>query len=541
MIDNSIVDKIIEVAQCYEVIKDFVTLKKAGANWVGLSPFTDEKTPSFTVSPIKNIWKDYSSGNGGHAVTYLMKARGMNFPDAIKYLGKKYNIEIQENKKFNSYDLRKQKDKKAQYSALDFSKKHFTSNLLTKNDKALQYLKNRGFTSDTMVKFELGYSLDSWTDLLDHSVENKHAQEDLLEVDLLSQKGRRHFDKFRDRLMFPIVDVQGKTIGYGARILTDDKTQAKYLNSSETALYKKSYVLYGINLAIQEIIREDMCYVVEGYTDVISFHQSGVCNTVASCGTALTIEQLKVIKRYTQNVAFIFDGDRAGTKATYKSIDLALEAGLNVSVLKLKDVDPDELAKSTKDLKQHIVKNLMDFVDYKVTFIDHTKIDAKAKYINNIITSVTLIEDSVKRKLYSNKVTEIFNLDKKDFTKIVQAQKKAFKPSLRKKHVFVSKYISLLNDVCENNPKHSIDGICLLNYVILKIQELEDPILEDFVIDYSDEKDLILNESTELVLKEEISSIFNKIKLEFMNSKLSNIQDENLNFIQDLIYIKQNV
>jgi DNA primase len=538
MISNDIVDKIIEVSDCYEVIKDFIDLKKSGSNWVGLSPFSDEKTPSFTVSPAKNVWKDFSSGNGGHAISYLMKAQRMSFPEAIKYLGSKYNIEIKETSKRDSFDLQNQKDKKARYSALDFSKNHFYNNLI-KSKEVIQYLKKRGFTPRIVKKFQLGYSLDSWSDLLDNALKNKHSHQDLEDVNLVSLSKRKYFDKFRNRLMFPISDTQNRVIGYGARILTDNKKEAKYLNSSETNLYKKSYVLYGLNLAIQEIVRQDICYVTEGYTDVISFHQNNVENTVASCGTALTVEQLSVIKRYTNNIAFIFDGDKAGVKATYKSINMALEVGFNVSVLKLIDVDPDELSKSTKDLAKYIKDNLTDFVDYKISFIDDSKIDIKAKHINNIIESIKLIEDSVKRKLYLGKISKIFNLDKDDVSRVAKPKKKAFKPSFNKSNLFAQDHLNSLSNICKNNTNVSINGISVLNYVILKIQELEDPFLKGFKIDYHDNKDLVIEKSKELFLIDEINDIFKFIKLDFVNKKLTNITDEDLNFIQDLISIKQ--
>jgi DNA primase len=543
MIDNLVIEKIIEASDCYEVIKDFVELKRNGSNWTGLSPFTDEKTPSFIVSPVKNIWKDYSSGNGGHAITFLIKARKMNFPEAIKYLGNKYGIEVKDKKKSysNSNDALQASTKKSYYAALEFSSNHFHGNL-KKNKKTLDYLTGRGFTTEIIDKFNLGYSLNSWDDLYKSSLKAGYYSKDLNDVDLLSNKSRKFFDKFRDRLMFPISDTQGKVIGFGARILNEDKDQPKYLNSSETVLYKKSFVLYGFDLSVQDIIRKDSCYIVEGYTDVISFHQSGVSNTVASCGTALTIEQLKIIKKYTQNVSFIFDGDKAGVKATYKSIDLALEIGLNVSVLKLENVDPDELSKSKKDLSGYIDHNLMDFVDYKVSFIKNSKIDLKAKHINGIIKSVTFIEDSIKRKLYLKKVKDLFSLDKKDVTDLIQAQKKSFKASFKKVNVFTQQHLNSLNEICINNPKLSIEGVSLLNYVILKIQELESGEIKGFIINPNNNKNLIVNDSKEKIFLDEIYEIFKLIKLDFINIKLTNLSPEdNLDYLQDLIFIKQNI
>lgn len=540
MIDNSIIEQIIEVSDCYEVIKDFLPLKKVGTNYVCLSPFTDERTPSFNVSPVKNLWKDYSSGKGGHAVSFLMQARGMNFPEAIKYLGKKYNIEITENRKPNNFELQKLKNKKSHLAVLEFSKKHFYKNLLN-SETTKEYLKGRGFTPKIVKKFNLGYSLDSWNDLTNVAKLNKFSQIYLEEVDLAQCKNRRYFDKFRNRLMFPIQNIKHEVIGYGARILSDDKKQAKYLNSKESNIYQKSKVLYALNFAIPEIVKQDVCYITEGYTDVISFHQRGVINTVASCGTSLTVEQLKILKRYTHNIVLVFDGDRAGVDATHRSIDLAFQVGLNVSVIKLENVDPDEFAKTTNNLSDYLYENKMNFVNYKASFIDHSKIDEKSTKINDMIKSISLIDDAIKKEIYSIEISKLFDIKVDKVLTISKQQNKASKKLYKKSNTFSSNYLNDLLDIVKMNSNLSIKGISISNYIVLKIQELENGEILDFVVKYKTDKNLVVKETKESILIDEIDRIFKLIKIENVNTKLTNITNENLDYIQDLIYIKQNI
>lgn len=537
MIENSVIDEIIEVSRCEEVIQDFISLKKSGANWVGLSPFTNEKTPSFTVSATKNIWKDFSSGKGGNAIAFLMQAQKMSFPESLKYLAEKYNIDLKI-KKQTFYDLENISNKKECYAALNYSKDYYYNNL--KKTKLVQtYLIDRGFTPAIVKKFKLGYSLDSWNDFLNNAIANNYLSDVLEKVDLVFTKDRRTtFDKFRNRLMFPIFDVQSRVIGYGARILIDDKKEAKYLNSRETEFYKKSSVLYGLNFAVSEIVKQDICYVTEGYTDVISFHQKEVCNTVASCGTALTEDQLKIIKRYTHNVCFVFDGDRAGIKATFKAIDLALALDFNVQIIKLIDVDPDEFAKTTDNLSDYLYYNALDFVDYKASFIDDLKIDEKSKIINHIIKSISFISDSIKKELYTSKVSSLFQLKPKQVLIEVENEKKLFKQSYIKRKVNRNSFAFSLNEIAESNPELSIQGISVCNYIIYKIQQLEEPEVPDLEIDFNSVS-LFHDQDLEIIIKQQIDDIFKSIKFEFINLKINSVTNENLNFVQDLIFIKQ--
>lgn len=539
MIDNSIIDEVIDVSRCNEVIGDFITLKKSGSNWVGLSPFTNERTPSFTVSLTKNIWKDFSSGKGGNAIAFLMEAQKMSFPDSIKYLCKKYNIDFKQ-KKRTSYELDNIKNKKECLEALNFSKNYYYNNLKN-NIIPKNYLINRGFTPAIVKKFKLGYSLDLWNNFTDEAVANGYISDILEKVDLTVKKDRRNsYDKFRNRLMFPIFDTQNRTIGYGARTLSNDKKEAKYLNSKETFLYKKSFVLYGLNFAVQNIVRQDLCYVTEGYTDVISFHQKDICNTVASCGTALTIEQLKIIKRYTYNVCFVFDGDRAGIEASFKAIDLALGLDLNVSLIKLENSDPDEFSKTQENLQDYLESNSLNFVEYKSSFIDDSKIDEKSRIIKNILKSISFIPEDIKRELYIEEVSRRFNLDVSSSVKEVKTQKKAFKQSLIKSNTYTTPYAISLNKIIESNPKLSLNSVSIPNYIISKVYELEHSILKEFIVDYSFEE-LIVDVKKEAIVIDEIDEIFKSIKNEFIKTKIESITYEDLNFIQDLIFIKQNL
>jgi len=350
LISKSTIDKVFETARLEEVIGDFVQLKKSGSSFKGLSPFTDERTPSFMVSPVKQIWKDFSSGKGGNVVAFLMEHEHFTYPEAIKYLAKKYNIEIEETVQSNE-DKQQANERESMYLVSDYAQKYFHDTLLNKEKgKAigLTYFKERGFTNQTIEKFKLGYSLDEWEAFTKNALENGYALEFLEKTGLTIVKGEKQFDRFKGRVMFPIHSMSGRVLGFGGRILTSDKKVAKYLNSPESDIYHKSKVLYGIYQAKQSIAKEDNCYLVEGYTDVIQFNQRGIENVVASSGTALTPEQIRLINRLTKNITVLFDGDAAGLRASLRGIDLILEQGMNVKVCTFPEgEDPDSFAKNT--------------------------------------------------------------------------------------------------------------------------------------------------------------------------------------------------
>ncbi|RUA12190.1 MAG: DNA primase, partial [Flavobacteriia bacterium] len=354
MISKTTIDQVYETARLEEVIGDFVQLKKSGSNFKGLSPFTDERTPSFMVSPVKQIWKDFSSGKGGNVVAFLMEHEHFTYPEAIKYLAKKYNIEIEETEQ-TSEEKEQANERESMYLVSEHAQKYFAQTLWESGPgKAigLSYFKERGFTDETIKKFGLGYSLDEWEAYTQTALDQGYQLEFLEKTGLTIVKEQtsgevKRFDRFKGRVMFPIHSMSGRVLGFGGRILGNDKKAAKYLNSPESDIYHKSKVLYGIYFAKQAIAKEDNCYLVEGYTDVIQMYQKGVENVVSSSGTALTPEQIRLINRLTKNITVLFDGDAAGLRASLRGIDLILEQGMNVKVCTFPEgEDPDSFAKN---------------------------------------------------------------------------------------------------------------------------------------------------------------------------------------------------
>lgn len=418
MISKATIDTVFETARVEEVIGDFVQLKRAGSNFKGLSPFSDERSPSFMVSPVKQIWKDFSSGKGGNAVAFLMEHEHFTYPEAIRYLAKKYNIEIEETQQT---DLEKANTdiRESMYLVSEFAKDFFHNTLLHSDEgKAIgySYFKERGFTHETIKKFSLGYSPETWDALTNEALGKGYKLEFLESTGLTIPREDRPFDRFKGRVMFPIQSMSGRTLGFGGRILGNDKKVAKYLNSPESDIYHKSKVLYGIFHAKQAIAKQDNCYLVEGYTDVIQFHQSGIENVVASSGTALTPDQIRLINRLTKNITVLFDGDAAGLRASVRGIDLILEEGMNVKVCTFPDGDdPDSFAKksSYEDLVAYLENNAKDFIQFKASLLmDETKNDPikKAELIRDMVTSISKIPDRIKREIYIQECSRIMDI-----------------------------------------------------------------------------------------------------------------------------------
>lgn len=374
MITKETIDKVYEAARVEEVIGDFVQLKRAGSNFKGLSPFSDERSPSFMVSPAKGIWKDFSSGKGGNAIAFIMEHSQFTYPEAIRYLAKKYNIEVEETE-LSDEDKVVANERESLFLVSEFASKYFQDMLLNSEEGkaiALTYFKERGFTNETIKKFGLGYSPSTWDALTKEALGKGYKLEFLEKTGLTIVGEDKQFDRFKGRVMFPIQSMSGRVLGFGGRILTNDKKSAKYLNSPESDLYHKSKVLYGIFHAKQSIAKNDNCYLVEGYTDVIQMHQAGIENVVASSGTALTPDQIRLINRLTKNVTVLFDGDAAGLRASIRGIDLILEEGMNVKVCTFPDGDdPDSFAKKTplQDLIQYFEENAMDFIQFKASLL----------------------------------------------------------------------------------------------------------------------------------------------------------------------------
>ncbi|KIM09685.1 MAG: DNA primase [Sulfurovum sp. FS06-10] len=418
MISKDTIEKVFETARVEEVIGDFVQLKRAGSNLKGLSPFVNEKSPSFMVSPVKQIWKDFSSGKGGNAVTFLMEHEHFTYPEAIKYLAVKYNIEIEETVQTDE-DVAQANEKESMYLVSEFAQKYFHHTLLeTDEGKAigLSYFKERGFTLDTIKKFGLGYSPETWDAFTKEALGKGYKLDYLDKTGLSIVKEDKQFDRFKGRVMFPIQSMSGRVLGFGGRILTNDKKAAKYLNSPESDIYHKSKVLYGIFHAKQSIAKLNNCFLVEGYTDVIQMHQAGIENVVASSGTALTPDQIRLVNRLTPNITVLFDGDAAGLRASIRGIDLILEAGMNVKVCTFPDGDdPDSFARKTsyEDLLFYFEENAKDFIQFKASLLmKEAKNDPikKADLIRDMVISISKIPDRIKREVYIKECSRIMDI-----------------------------------------------------------------------------------------------------------------------------------
>jgi DNA primase len=418
LIPKETVNQIIETARIDEVVGDWVTLKKRGANMLGLCPFHNEKSPSFTVSPAKGIYKCFGCGEAGGAVNFVMAHEQYSYPEALKYLANKYNIEIEEEEQSPEQVL-EANAKESLFIVSDFAATYFHEQLLSsENGRAigLSYFKERGFREETIEKFKLGYSHDEWTNLTDAALAKGYNLEFLNKTGLTIVKEEKKFDRFKGRVMFPIQNISGRVIGFGGRTLSADKKVAKYLNSPESDIYHKSRVLYGLNLAKKSIISQDRCFLVEGYTDVISLHQNGVENVVSSSGTSLTADQIRLIKRYTQNITILFDGDTAGIKAAFRGIDMILEEGLNVRVLAFAEgEDPDSFAKnhSTAEITESLDKESFDFIRFKTNLLLKETGDdpiKRAGLIKEIVGSIALIPDPIARSVYLQECSNLMDI-----------------------------------------------------------------------------------------------------------------------------------
>lgn len=435
MIPKETVDLIIDSSRIDEVVGEFVALKKRGASMIGLCPFHNEKTPSFNVSPARGIYKCFGCGKGGNSVNFVMEHEHLSYPEALRWLAKKYNIEIHEEKKTDEQQQR-DNERESLFLVSGFAQKHYSKNLHeTEEGKAvgLSYFRERGFRQDIIEKFQLGYSPETWRDLTDAALAAGYKIEYLVKAGLTIQNEEnkdKYFDRFHGRVIFPIHNASGRVIGFGGRTLKTDKKIAKYINSPETEIYHKSNVLYGLYFAKKQIIQDDVCYLVEGYTDVTSMHQAGIENVVASSGTSLTVEQIRLIRRYTNNITILYDGDPAGIKASFRGIDLILEEGMNVRVLLFPDNDdPDSYSKkvSNEELKSFIKENTKDFIAFKteLLFAD-TQNDPikKAGLIHDIVNSIALIPDAITRSVYVKDCSRILDIEEQTLLNELNKQRR---------------------------------------------------------------------------------------------------------------------
>ncbi|MFO8146505.1 MAG: DNA primase [Gillisia sp.] len=528
MISKNTIDQVFETARVEEVLGDFVQLKKSGSNFKGLSPFTEERSPSFMVSPVKQIWKDFSSGKGGNVVAFLMEHEHFTYPEAIKYLAKKYNIEIEETEQ--SDEQKQQADEReSMYLVSEFASQYF-QNILLKSEQGkaigLSYFKERGFTDETIKKFQLGYCLDEWDAFTSEAIRKGYKLDYLEKTGLSIVKGEKQFDRFKGRVMFPIHSMSGRVLGFGGRILTNDKKAAKYLNSPESELYHKSKVLYGIYYAKQAIAKEDNCYLVEGYTDVIQLHQNGIENVVSSSGTSLTSEQIRLINRLTTNITVLYDGDAAGIRASIRGIDLILEQGMNVKVCVFPDgEDPDSFARknSQADLQDYLKENAKDFIEFKASLLyEDAKNDPvkRANLIQDMVSSISKIPNQIQQEVYIQECSRIMDISENVlFSTLSQILAKAGKPVSNQPQA--TKPLEVVRDT--ETSKVKVDELFELERKIISLLLLYGTVEEEF-------EDMVWKENKkgDLVLEPEIqkAKVFEKIYLDLQEDEIAFTNDD---------------
>lgn len=435
MISKQTIDKIFSTIRVEEIVGEYVQLKRAGSNYKGLSPFVEEKSPSFIVSPSKQIWKDFSTGKGGTAISFLMEIENFTYPEALRHAAKKYGIEVEEDKKEFSEEAKQAHTEKELLYKIHEVANDYYQNILWQSEEGksigLSYFRERELKDDIIKKFQLGYSPEQKNAFTEYAIAKGYTK-DILEKSGLSifpENAPQGIDRFRERVIFPIHSFSGRVLGFGARILKNNVKTAKYLNSPETEIYHKSNVLYGLNQSKQAISRKNVCLLVEGYMDVISLHLSGIENVVASSGTSLTTEQIKLIKRLTENVTILFDGDKAGIKASFRSIDMLLSEGMNIRVLLFPEGDdPDSFARKHPQeyVENFIEHQATDFIDFKAEILlkeagnDPIK---KAEAIRDIVKSIGFVKNALKKEVYLKEVSAKFGLSEQSLFNELDIQK----------------------------------------------------------------------------------------------------------------------
>ena len=543
MISKNTIDKVYDQMRVEEVIGDFVQLKRAGSNYKGLSPFSNERTPSFMVSPVKQIWKDFSSGKGGNAIAFLMEHEHFTYPEAIRYLAKKYHIDIEETEQ-STEEKAQADERESLYIVSEYAQQYFQDTLFnTEAGKAIgmTYFKERGFTEETIQKFRLGFSPDEWTAFTDNALAKGYQLEFLEKTGLTIVNGDRKFDRFKGRVMFPIHSMSGRVLGFGGRILTNDKKQAKYLNSPESEIYHKSKVLYGIFFAKQAIAKADNCYLVEGYTDVIQMHQKGIENVVASSGTALTQDQIRLIHRLTPNITVLYDGDAAGLRASIRGVDLILEQGMNVKVCTFPEGDdPDSFARKTayEDLVLYLENNATDFIRFKASLLmqeaqnDPIK---KAETIRDMVESISKIPDLIKREVYVRECATIMDISEQVlFSTLAQILKKDFYEGQK-----VERKQSTMQVVQtpEEAQKRTINRLEVLEHDLIKIllsKGNEDCVFTDTILVEEENGDLKEKQVQQtLKVYEKVFLELQEDEIEFANPDFKQIYDQLMTMFQE--------
>ena len=532
MISKDTIDKVFEFSRVEEVISDFIALKKTGANFKGLSPFTNEKTPSFIVSPSKQIWKDFSSGKGGNVIAFLMEHEQFNYPESIRYLANKYNIEIIETAE-SAENVEERNERESLFIINSYALSYFEE-IYSKNDRIKKYLIDRGLSESNIQNFSLGYSNDSQNEFYKSASNKGYSDNFLEETGLVLSNADKKIDRFRGRIIFPIKSIAGRIVGFGGRIVDSTKKIAKYINSPESKIYNKSKTLYGIYESKQFIVRDDVCLLVEGYMDVIQLHEHGIKNVLASSGTSLTKDQIILIKRLTSNIIILFDGDQAGLSASLRSIDMILEEGLNVKICSFPDgEDPDSFVKKNKKdfMLDYVEKESKDFIDFKLDINSdfHNDEDKKVALIKNILKSISLIPDSLKQEIYIKKLSSILEIDEaslfRSFANIENS--KSLKKSSRK--FYGKKIVKVQSSKNENTSSYIYQLERQIISILLKYGA-EEILFEDTRLS-KDENGKVLETKKEIRSKvfEKIYLDLQQDEIEFTHSPFKDIYNKLIN------------
>ncbi|MDA7711202.1 DNA primase [Flavobacteriaceae bacterium] len=526
MINRTTIDQVYETARVEEVIGDFVVLKKSGSNFKGLSPFSQERTPSFMVSPVKQIWKDFSSGKGGNVVAFLMEHEHFTYPEAIRFLAKKYNIEIDETEQ-SQEEKERANAKESLYLLSQYAMESFSKNLWESSEGmaiGLSYFRERGFTDASIRFFELGYSLEEKDAFFKKAKKAGYTEAYLEQSGLSILNDQGAFDRFRGRVMFPIRSMAGRVQGFGGRILSKTAKAAKYLNSPESEIYYKSKVLYGLFEAKKTIAKEDVCYLVEGYTDVIQLYQKGIENVVSSSGTALTSEQIRLIRRLTSNIVILFDGDAAGLRAALRGVDLILEQSMHVKVCTFPEgEDPDSFAKknTTEEIQFFLKENAKDFIEFKTALLLETsKGDPvkKAETVRDIVGSISKIPDSIQQEIYIKHCAALMELSEEVLFNALAQEHNKKTPGVKKTTPTSPSSEGVIKSVAKMpvlNPIESLEK--QLISILVQYGDVEASFDELFLI--TDEEGNLVEES-----KVVNSKVFEKIFLDLQQDEIELVQ-----------------
>ena len=516
MISKETIDKVFEFARVEEVISDFIALKKTGANFKGLSPFTNEKTPSFIVSPSKQIWKDFSSGKGGNVIAFLMEHEQFNYPESIRYLANKYNIEIIETN--DKYENSEERNKRESLFIINSFAQEYFQNVVLKEVDVKNYLKERGLSDSTIVNFNIGFSPDKKNSFYKYASEKGFSADYLIETGLVISNENNNIDRFRGRIMFPIKSISGRVIGFGGRIIDSNKKIAKYINSPESKIYNKSKTLYGIYESKQFIVKNDVCFLVEGYMDVVQLHEHGIKNVLATSGTSLTKDQIILIKRLTSNIIILFDGDQAGLSASMRSIDMILEEGLNVKICQFPDgEDPDSFVKKYKHDKmiEYIDEESKDLIDFIISVNNEFEKDEdkKVDLIKSILKSISLIPDLLKQEVYIKKLSSVLSIEESSLFRSFSNIKVGKKLQKSKSRQYSKNIVKIESPKKEDKSGYIYQLERQIISILLKYG-VEEIVFEDIFLNKNEKGDIVESR------KEIRSKVYEKIYLDLQQDEI---------------------